>query len=343
MTREHPGRDSPICPPQRAHAPCRFPDGNPGAVLQSAIDVLDAGRRPVLALVAETGGSTYAAAGTLALFGDGPRVGWISGGCLEPDIARAAAAARDSGRIEWLEIDTSDDGALFSGAAIGCRGRQLLALLPLAEMPGVADAARGWLAGGYTLLIKLQRDGTIDFSLDGRAWNWTLSVGNAPQAALRDWTLSLPRAPEALILGAGPETPTLAPLLQTLGWRVAVAEHRAHWREAADTPCRLLDLAPEDAVAAYPNADVAIVMHHGFEADHQALAALAHSRIPCIGLLGPERRRDDLFKLLRAPERDALAGRLHSPAGVPGCGRGPEAIALSIAAQLQQWRGAQRE
>lgn len=340
MTGEHPSHDNLDCS-QADAARCRFPDGNPAAVLQSAIGALDAGRRPVLAIVVDTEGSTYAAAGTLALFGDGPRAGWISGGCLEPEIARAAAAAGDGDRIEWLDIDTSEDDALFSGAAVGCRGRQLLALLPLAALPGFSEAARGWLGGGYSLLIRLQRDGVVNLSLDGRTWNWTLPLGDAPQAALRDWTLSLPSAPEALILGAGPETPTLAPLLQSLGWRVAVAEHRPRWREAASTGLPLLDLAPEDAVAAYPNADVAIVMHHGFEADRDALAALAHSRIPCIGLLGPERRREDLFKLLRAPERNALAGRLHSPVGVSGCGRGPEAIALSIAAQLQQWRGAQ--
>ena len=81
-------------------------------------------------------------------------------------------------------------------------------------------------------------------------------------------------------------------------------------------------------------------MHHGFESDRDALAALAPSRIPFIGLLGPQRRRDDLFKLLRPDEREALSGRLHSPVGIPQCGRGPEAIALSIATQLQQWRGA---
>lgn len=320
----------------------RFPDGNPRAVLAAAIEALDAGRAPVLAIVVETQGSTYAACGTLALFGDAPRVGWISGGCLEPDIARAASAAADSGRIEWLEIDAFDDAALFSGSATGCRGKQLLALLPLAAMPGAGEAAQAWLDGSYTLRLGLQRDGRIDFRLDGRAWNWTLPSGDAPERGAQDWALLLPRAPQALILGAGPEMPVLAPLLQSLGWRVTVCDPRPRWREAAGTGLPVLDLAADDAVAAHPEADIALVMHHGFEADRDALAALADTRIPWIGLLGPERRRDDLFKLLRGPERDALTGRLRSPVGLPDCGRGPEAIALSIAAQLQQWRGAQR-
>ncbi|MCD9005903.1 XdhC family protein [Luteimonas sp. XNQY3] len=318
-----------------------FAEGNPGAVLRAAFDALSAGRAPVLALVVDTEGSTYASTGALALFGDGPHVGWISGGCLEPEIERVALVAGDAGRIEWLEIDTTDDGALFSGSAVGCRGRQLLALLPLAALPQVADAIWAWLAGGQALKITLDRDGRIACRLDGRAWSWMLPVGEAPQSGARDWTLTLHRAPEALILGAGPETPTLIPMLRSLGWRVSVAERRARWRDAAGAESDLLDLPPDDAVAACPHADVALVMHHGFESDRDALAALAGSRIPFIGLLGPERRRDDLFKLLRRAERDALSTRLHAPVGIPHCGRGPEAIALSIATQLQQWRGAQ--
>lgn len=323
------------------HAPAtRFAEGHPGAVLQAAFDAVSAGRAPVLALVVETEGSTYASTGALALFGEGPHVGWISGGCLEPEIERVASLSGTTGRLEWLELDTTDDAALFSGSAVGCRGRQLLALLPLAALPEVAGAISAWLAGGQALKIVLESNGHIACRLDGRAWSWTLPVGEVPQSGARHWALTLHRAPEALILGAGPETPTLIPMLQSLGWRVAVADRRARWRDAAGTQ-DLLDLHPDDAVAAHPHADVALVMHHGFEADRDALAALAGSRIPFIGLLGPERRRADLFRLLRPADCDALSARLHSPVGIPHCGRGPEAIALSIATQLQQWRGAQ--
>lgn len=323
------------------HAPAPgFAEGNPSAVLRAACDALSAGRAPVLALVVETEGSTYASTGALALFGDGPHVGWISGGCLEPEIERVALLAGDAGRLKWLEIDTSDDESLFSGSAVGCRGRQVLALLPLAAMPEVEEAISAWLAGGQTLEIRLERGGRIACRLDGRAWSWELPVGEAPRSASKDWTLTLHRAPEALILGAGPETPMLIPMLRSLGWRVIVSERRARWRDAAGPHTDLLDLHPDDAIAAHPHADVALVMHHGFESDRDALAALAGSRIPFIGLLGPQRRRDDLFKLLCPAEREALADRLHSPVGIPHCGRGPEAIALSIATQLQQWRGA---
>jgi xanthine dehydrogenase accessory factor len=76
-------------------------------------------------------------------------------------------------------------------------------------------------------------------------------------------------------------------------------------------------------------------MHHHFELDREALVALAASTIPFVGLLGPVRRREDLFKLLPDATRQALLSRLHSPVGLNLGGQGPEAIALSIAAQLQ--------
>jgi xanthine dehydrogenase accessory factor len=85
-----------------------------------------------------------------------------------------------------------------------------------------------------------------------------------------------------------------------------------------------------------PNA--ALVMHHNFELDRETLLQLAPLPIPFIGLLGPQRRRDDLFKVMPAEACAALSARLRSPVGLALGGRGPEAIALSIAAQLQAWR-----
>ena len=79
----------------------------------------------------------------------------------------------------------------------------------------------------------------------------------------------------------------------------------------------------------------ALAMHHNFEMDREALEAVATTGIAFIGLLGPKRRRDDLFKVLPTDVRENLLPRLHSPIGLDLGGHGPEAIALSIAAQLQ--------
>jgi xanthine dehydrogenase accessory factor len=77
-------------------------------------------------------------------------------------------------------------------------------------------------------------------------------------------------------------------------------------------------------------------MSHRADIDLEALAALAASTIPYIGLLGPPARRDELLARLGDDERAALQRRLRAPVGLRLGGDGPEAIALAIAAELQQ-------
>lgn len=312
--------------------------GNPRPVLQAALDGMRRGSPGVLALVLEADGSTYAQAGAMALFADDTQVGWLSGGCLEPELARCAAQAAAHARLAWMEIDTRDDGALLSGGALGCRGRLRIALLPLAALRGAEALFSRWLGGGAALARTVEAEGRVSFRIDDAQAVWSLpcDAPTWPDAA-RAWSQPLPRPPEALLLGAGPETPLLSRLLRELGWRVSLAESRPRWRDANDDA----DVAVEGESAlrnALARTDVALVMHHAFERDLEALLALAPTRIPFVGLLGPPRRRDDLLKLLGAEARAALAPRLRAPVGLDLGGRGPEAIALSIAAQLQGWR-----
>ncbi len=317
------------------------PAGNTRLLLREACAATRAGGDAVLALVLETEGSTYVSAGAMALF-DGPRqVGWLSGGCLEPEIARRAADAAAAGRIGWLEIDTREDEDLLSGSALGCRGRLRLALLPLRLLPGVDAVLERWLQGGVELRADIGRDGQVSFRCAGVACTAQLAVQACDwQAEARSWCIGWRAPPELLVLGAGPETDLLLPLLHSLGWRTTLAERRERWRDRASLADRHLDATPAAAAKHAHGFDAALVMHHNFELDREALEALAASGIAFIGLLGPARRREDLFKLLSPAQREALQPRLHSPVGLDLGGRGAEAIALSIAAQLQAWRHA---
>lgn len=315
-----------------------LPAGNPRTVLEATRASIRRGDRGVLAMVLETEGSTYAGVGDVVLFDDELQVGWLSGGCLEPQLAKRAREVAERGRIDWIEIDTRSDDDLLAGSALGCRGRLRIAMLPLRSMPGIEALFDAWLQDGVCLRMRVAADGVVAFQADAQCAQWRLDTGDQPWAgASTSWRLTLPRLPRLLILGAGPETPTLLPLLRALGWWVAVSERRARWSDAGASADARLQHVPTDALHdAAP--DAVLVMHHDFELDREALDALAGTDIAFIGLLGPPRRRDDLLKLLTPDQRDSLMPRLRSPVGLDLGGRGPEAIALSIAAQLHQWR-----
>jgi xanthine dehydrogenase accessory factor len=313
--------------------------GNPRAALRAAATLARQDARATLALVLETEGSTYVRAGAMAVFAQDMQVGWLSGGCLEPELARRAMQADAAGSIEWIEVDTREDEALFSGSAMGCRGRLRIALLPLRALRGVEALFEAWIDGGATLHRSLATDGLVQMAANGISRAWQVPAGSPSWASdSQQWQLPLPRPPEALLLGAGPETHALLGLLHDLGWRTSLVERRPRWRDCGDRADARFDTASDDVLRAGRTIDAALVMHHSFELDRDALEALAATSIPFVGLLGPPRRRDDLFKLLTPAQRDALSARLRSPVGLDLGGEGAEAIALSIAAQLQDWR-----
>jgi len=319
-------------------APGFLTEGSPRGVLETALTRVRAGEHAVLALVLETDGSTYAGAGDMVLFCNGSQVGWLSGGCLEPELARRAEQVSAAGQVDWIEIDTRSDDDLLSGSALGCRGRLRIALLPLRAMTGIDVVIEAWLREGVPLQRDLRTSGQIVFRIGNCEQAWQLHPMDGAQSFGEGaWRLTLPRLPRALILGGGPETSFLVPLLRGLGWQISVAERRARWASAGQGADAQLRVSPAEALHA-DGCDAVLVMHHDFELDREALVALADTKVAFIGLLGPRRRREDLFKLLTPDQCHRLFPRLRSPVGLNIGGRGPEAISLSIAAQLQQWR-----
>ncbi len=314
-------------------APLDLETGNARPALRAASDAARMRSPAVLAIVVKTEGSTYSRAGTCVLFAGDEQVGWLSGGCLEPELARAARRVAEEGQLSWVKIDTRDDAALFSGNAVGCRGCQWIALLPLNELPGLAGCLDAWLQGRDTLYMSLATTGLVEGRCAGSSFCTQVPVLESDEAIdTSAWRLQWHRPPLVQLHGAGPEALTLVPMLEHQGWLIQIVEPRRAWQ------ARLPLVQQNIEVQADRQVDAALVMHHNFELDLDALRLLALSGIPFIGLLGPRQRREDLFKVLNAETRAALQPRLRSPIGLALGGRGPEAIALSITAQLQAWR-----
>lgn len=150
--------------------------------------------------------------------------------------------------------------------------------------------------------------------------------------------------PRLLLLGAGADALPVATLITFLGWSVTVVDHRPHYARAERFPGADAVLSGGPAVvpqlvaqaqAADTAFDGVIVMSHHLPTDLAYLRALARSAIPYIGLLGPTSRRDRLMRDLQPTEVTSLGSRLRGPVGLDIGAESPEAIALSIVAEIQ--------
>jgi xanthine/CO dehydrogenase XdhC/CoxF family maturation factor len=148
--------------------------------------------------------------------------------------------------------------------------------------------------------------------------------------------------PRLLLLGAGPDATPVAELVTFLGWSLTVVDHRSHYAQAgrfehADSVLgggvgALSDLLQRSDAAF----DAAIVMSHHLLTDLAYLRVLAMSaNIPYVGVLGPASRRDRLMQELGPTAAARLRPRLRAPVGLDLGAASPEAIALSIVAEIQ--------
>jgi xanthine/CO dehydrogenase XdhC/CoxF family maturation factor len=173
-----------------------------------------------------------------------------------------------------------------------------------------------------------------------------------PQALPGIDLLALKQLPPTrlLLLGAGPDAQPVAELAAFLGWNVTVIDHRSQYAQAERFPsaAAVLDGGPRALAALLLNETVdapapepqpahfpaAIVMSHHLATDRAYLQALASSGIPYVGLLGPATRRERLLVDL-GDDAAALRPRLRAPVGLDLGAVTPEAIALSIIAEIQ--------
>ncbi len=300
------------------------------------------GEALVLATVVRVEGSAYRHPGARLLLGaEGPRIGCVSGGCLEGDVQARAAEVLASGRPRLLRYDLRGDLDLIWGTGSGCEGVAEVLLEPLfpGSVPAWVGAVEAALGARRTLRLA-----TVFESLEGSA----AAIGEHPILAEGE---SLPAGctglierlepPVALwILGAGEDVRPLFDLARMLGWRVGVADHRRAFADPARFPgahAVLVGRPAETIPQMHLDTRSAVVLlTHLWERDKEALERLLPSPAPYIGLLGHRRRGALLLEALAgdgfvpAPEQ---LQRLYSPVGLDLGGQEPGEIALAVVAE----------
>ena len=308
-----------------------------------------AGRPLVAAVVIATIGSTYRKPGALMLFAaSGERAGLLSGGCLEGDLGqRAQALLASDRRLELASYDSRSSDDPIWGLGLGCEGLMQILLLrvdadtgyePLALLARLdAEGA----AGSYAIALS-EGHPTVPAGavwIGDRGLEAGLASTTEDGQPLGLFVAQVSRAPMVLLCGAGPDAEPVVAWGASLGWHVTVVDHRPAYIEPARFPAARAvqrldadDLGRELDLARF---DAAVVMSHHLVADGRYLGELARSQVPYVGLLGPAARRERLFAELGAELSAALRPRLRAPVGLDLGGRTPEAIALSIVAEIQ--------
>lgn len=305
---------------------------------------------------------------------DGRRIGALSGGCLESDVAERARQVMAGGEPCLVEYNAKTGFDVVE--EMGCRGALsiLVERVSRPETTGslqfLADCIRhryvGVLATVFrvegslnvevgqrlacslnevlcgienTALCEAVKHDACEAAVTKRSFvkNYTLSEGTV------EVFLEVIQPPLSLtILGAGDDAIPLARFASLLGWQTTLLDHRPAFATLDRFPMadRLLPGCPDAALdsLALDERSAVVLMSHNYEQDRAFLNRLVSANVPYIGILGPVKRTDRLLNDIRADgiflSEDFLA-RLHSPAGLDIGSETPEEIALSIVSEIQ--------
>ena len=330
--------------------------------------ILDAVRRAravgepaAMAVVVRVRGSAYRREGTrMFVRMDGTYECALSGGCLEPTVAEAAARVIATGEPAIVSYDLAEDS--IWGLGIGCSGAVDIRIEPVLD-DAITDAWLTMLERGeagvlvtplYGVSGRLIVDGArvVGRLSDPVVEAWAIAhararLGEAYPASAAERTASAelfydvaPPPPPLVIFGAGHDAAPVADLAWNLGFTVTVVDVRdaylAAHRFLGAVSLRAHFSEFRERVTIGPRTFVLIMNHH-VERDRESLRFSLDSGAAYIGVLGPRARYDRLLAGLATtgyvpdPSR---AASVRSPVGLALGAETPEEVALSIVGEM---------
>lgn len=308
-------------------------------VLDAARSWAAAGHRFALITVARTWGSAPRPPGAwMILRDDGQVQGSVSGGCIEDDLIRRAAAGEfaselssDSGNAvsRLLRYGVTADEAHRFG--LPCGGTLELVLEPAPDAALLGQLAQRIATGQLVQRRIVLASGAV--SLEGGSAGDSLQWDGQTLVTLHGpaWRL--------LIIGAGQISRYLASMAQALGYRVFICDPRSEYADGWDVPgTERVAAMPDDAVSELgldPRSAV-VALTHDSKLDDLALLEALKSPAFYVGALGSKannsKRRERLQQYFDLSQ--AEVERLHGPVGLPIGSRTPPEIAVSILAEM---------
>lgn len=287
--------------------------------------VLESGSAAVLATIAALDGGGPRPTGTQMVFGPGIVSGFLSGGCVEGDVAGHAQACLADGQPRRLVYGAGSpwpDIQLLCGARIEILLERIAPGEPAAvELFRRRDARRSavWTSDGHRRACGDQAQAWPEAVVIRHDPTWRLIVLGGDPTALAVVQLGAQAGFETILVR--PRGPSAPPPLPGVSYR-------------RDEPAETL--AVLDAWTAVA------VCGHDIELDQAALVAALPSPAPYVGLLGARRRMPERLERLKAAGlTDRDLARLRAPIGLDLGGKAPWEVAVSVIAEIMAVRHAQ--
>jgi xanthine dehydrogenase accessory factor len=340
----------------------------------TAFNQIPSGRQVALATIVHTSGSVYRRSGARLLITEkGQCVGVISGGCLEDDVAEQAQSVLATGEPKLVVYDAIANEDLLWGLGLGCKGLVQILIEPLHPSHNpltliancLSDRQTGVLAtvfrteGLNTPIashLMLYPNGDVVHNLqDALLVDRTIADAHRalhshqstvihydfPTGSADLWIEVIQPPIPICIFGAGQDSIPVAQFSKALGWHVTVVDHRPMYANRDRFPMadQIRITRPENGLGTLPidsRTAVVLMTHHYFN-DLELLKVLLPSPVRYLGLLGPKHRTKQLLEDLKS-DGLMIPSHLHhfyAPIGLDIGAETPEAIALSIVAEIQ--------
>ena len=282
--------------------------------------------RFAMATLVEVDGSAPRDVGAQMLITDDEYWGFLSGGCIEADVARHGREALAEGAPRLLRYG---EGSPWIDIKLACgSGISVLVEPVAADEPAVAALLAGWDARHPVL-----------WSSDGRAR--LAAASDETHADMWDgarYTRLFTPPLRLVVVGEDGAALTAASLALDMGWDVALIAPGGP--EAAPFPgitYQRSDPASALATIGLDRWTAIAVLSHDREDDERGLAAALQSDAFYVGAIGARARLDARVARLRGHGvSEAAIARLHAPIGLYGFGKAPREVALSLVAQVAQ-------
>ena len=345
------------------------------SVFRESLELSHKGEPFAIATVVRTKGSSPQKAGAkLLIRKDGSGVGTLGGGCVEGDIWFAAKEImRDHGGAEYRDYYLNEEIAAQDGLV--CGGTMYFLIDPVWEpqefSPIAQDIVNAYEGGEHVALATLIKPGagggTVgarllirgDNSLQGTLGRPGLdqlavetakrlaAYGQCEHVLTSDGTELFVEAytsPASVVLmGGGHIAKSVASLAKVLEFRLFILDDRKEFANKERFP-----EAEEVAVADYAHGldsfpitknTAIIVATRGHNFDDLALEAAARSPAGYVGMVGSQRKTILIYEeLLKRGVPLERIRKIRSPIGLDIYARTPDEIAISIMAELVQFR-----